>query len=125
VSKQGWKTAIASIYDALRMTGLGSNPVSPKSQPSSCDVLKLIVRGQSNKEIARTLHIAEGTVKIHVAALLRRLGVNRHAAVAIARGELRSLSSLEASQSVVTRFIPTKSQKLKRKGLSYVLVPRF
>jgi DNA-binding NarL/FixJ family response regulator len=81
VSKQGWKTAIASIYDALRMTGLGSNPVSPKSQPSSCDVLKLIVRGQSNKEIARTLHIAEGTVKIHVAALLRRLGVNRHAAV--------------------------------------------
>ena len=52
------------------------------------DVMKLIVRGLSNKEIARTLDLAEGTVKIHVAALLRKLGVNRHAAVAAAGGML-------------------------------------
>ena len=52
------------------------------------DVMKLIVRGLSNKEIARTLDLAEGTVKIHVAARLRKLGVHRRAAVAIAGGAL-------------------------------------
>ena len=46
------------------------------------DVMKLIIRGLSNKEIADDLNLAEGTVKIHVAALLRKLGVNRRAAVA-------------------------------------------
>ena len=48
------------------------------------DVMKLIVRGLSNKEIARTLDLAEGTVKIHVAALFRKLGVQRRSAVAMA-----------------------------------------
>jgi DNA-binding NarL/FixJ family response regulator len=52
------------------------------------DVFELIVRGLSNKEIARALNLAEGTVKIHVAALLRKLGVHRRAAAAIAGGAL-------------------------------------
>ena len=52
------------------------------------DVLKLIVRGLSNKEIARALNLAEGTIKIHVAALFGKLGVHRRAAVAIAGGVL-------------------------------------
>ncbi len=44
---------------------------------------RLIVAGQSNKEIARSLALGEGTVKIHVAALLKALGVpNRSAAAA-------------------------------------------
>jgi DNA-binding NarL/FixJ family response regulator len=51
-------------------------------------VLRLIVRGLSNKEIARSLNVAEGTVKIHVAALFGKLGVHRRAAVAIAGGVL-------------------------------------
>jgi DNA-binding NarL/FixJ family response regulator len=50
------------------------------------DVFELIVRGLSNKEIARSLNLAEGTVKIHVAALLRKLGVPRRGAVAVAAG---------------------------------------
>jgi DNA-binding NarL/FixJ family response regulator len=48
------------------------------------DVLNLIVQGRSNKEIARSLKLGEGTVKVHVAALFSKLGVNRRAAVAIA-----------------------------------------
>ena len=39
------------------------------------EVLSLIDRGRSSKEIARALNIAEATTKIHRAALLRTLGV--------------------------------------------------
>ncbi len=51
--------------------------------PRQRQVLDLIVAGQSNKEIARSLALGEGTVKIHVAALLKALGLpNRSAAAA-------------------------------------------
>ena len=51
--------------------------------PRERDILRLIVRGESNKHIARALDIAETTVKIHVQHILRKLSLtNRvHAAV--------------------------------------------
>lgn len=39
------------------------------------ETLELIARGDSNKEIARALGIAEATVKIHVQHILRKLGL--------------------------------------------------
>jgi DNA-binding NarL/FixJ family response regulator len=39
-------------------------------------VLELVSSGQSNKNIARTLGISEITVKAHVSAILRKLGVS-------------------------------------------------
>lgn len=39
------------------------------------EVLGLIARGRSNKEIAATLHLTEGTVKGYVSAILAKLGV--------------------------------------------------
>jgi two-component system nitrate/nitrite response regulator NarL len=53
--------------------------LSPREQ----DILRGIARGQSNKEIARALGIAETTVKIHVQHVLRKLDVSSrvHAAV--------------------------------------------
>jgi DNA-binding NarL/FixJ family response regulator len=52
--------------------------------PRQRDVLGLIVRGYSNKQIANELVLGEGTVKIHVAALLRCLGVANRAGAAAA-----------------------------------------
>ncbi len=51
--------------------------------PRELDVLRGIVRGASNKEIARDHGIAETTVKIHVQHVLRKLDVSSrvHAAV--------------------------------------------
>jgi DNA-binding CsgD family transcriptional regulator len=54
------------------------------------DVLGLLVRGMSNKEIARALKLGEGTVKIHVAALFRKLGLRGRAAVAAEGARLLS-----------------------------------
>jgi two-component system nitrate/nitrite response regulator NarL len=51
--------------------------------PRELDILRGIVRGASNKEIARDHGIAETTVKIHVQHILRKLNVSSrvHAAV--------------------------------------------
>jgi len=51
--------------------------------PRQNDVLALMAQGLTNKEIARHLRLAEGTVKVHVNALYRALGAhNRVSAVA-------------------------------------------
>src|SRR5262245_18328764 len=49
-------------------------------------VLMGLVEGKSNKEIAQALNVAEGTVKLHLAALFRVLGAtNRAHAVAMGK----------------------------------------
>ncbi|MGR9108375.1 MAG: response regulator transcription factor [Gammaproteobacteria bacterium] len=46
------------------------------------EVLELMARGLPNKSIAKTLDLAEGTVELHVAAILRAMGArNRTEAV--------------------------------------------
>jgi DNA-binding NarL/FixJ family response regulator len=47
------------------------------------EVLKLIARGASNREIAKTLYISEGTVKNHVTNLLGRLDLRDRTQAAI------------------------------------------
>lgn len=55
------------------------------------EVLQELVTGRSNKEIARRLDLGEGTVKIHVASLLRTLQLpNRAAAAAFGAREIRA-----------------------------------
>jgi two-component system NarL family response regulator len=56
------------------------------------EVLRLIVQGKSNKEIAAALFIAEGTVKIHINNILSKLGVSdrtQAATFALQRGIVR------------------------------------
>ena len=48
------------------------------------EVLNLLAAGRSNKEIARLLCIAEGTVKVHIAAAFRMLGVHNRVSAAAA-----------------------------------------
>ena len=58
---------------------------TPKLTRRQNEILPLIAQGMSNKEIATLLNIAEGTTKIHTAALLHALGArNRTEAAFIA-----------------------------------------
>lgn len=57
----------------------GGTPLSPREE----DVLREIARGASNKEIARTLDIAETTVKIHVQHILRKLSLTSRVQAAV------------------------------------------
>lgn len=41
--------------------------------PREADILRLVAGGHSNKEIARVLHLSEGTVKNHMTDILARL----------------------------------------------------
>jgi two-component system nitrate/nitrite response regulator NarL len=45
-------------------------------------VLLLAAHGMSNKEIARRLHLAEGTVKVHLHNIFEKLGVTKRSALA-------------------------------------------
>jgi DNA-binding NarL/FixJ family response regulator len=55
------------------------------------DVLALMVQGKPNKLICRELGLAEGTVKIHVSAILKALNVTSRtqAVIAVSRSGLK------------------------------------
>lgn len=48
----------------------------PSLTPRQLEVLNLIACGQTNKEIARNIGTEEGTVKVHVKAIMEKLGAN-------------------------------------------------
>lgn len=99
------KTANARVLlDALRLvlsggvyvptdcSGAGGKGISPRpvARPEQlgltmrqADVLKLLVQGKPNKLICRDLRLSEGTVKVHVSAILRALHVHTRTQVVI------------------------------------------
>lgn len=74
----------SSASDSTAASASSTAKIDAILTPRQRDVFELIVQGMSNKEIARTLELAEGTVKIHIKALFAKLGVRRRAAVAVA-----------------------------------------
>jgi two-component system nitrate/nitrite response regulator NarL len=55
--------------------------------PRELEILECIADGSSNKMIARELDITEGTVKLHVKAILRKLGLRSRVEAAVAAVE--------------------------------------
>jgi DNA-binding NarL/FixJ family response regulator len=55
---------------------------------SQARVLELLAEGKTNRDIAELLDVTEGTVKIHVSAIFKSLGVNnRSQALLVAQGK--------------------------------------
>ncbi|UWQ99489.1 response regulator transcription factor [Rhodobacteraceae bacterium S2214] len=57
-------------------------------------ILELICEGKLNKQIAFDLSIAEGTVKVHVTAIMRKLGVQRRTQAVLVAQEARFFNRL-------------------------------
>jgi two-component system, NarL family, response regulator LiaR len=62
------------------------------------EVLRLLVKGQSNKEIARQLQVVEDTVKTHIRHILAKLGVQSRTQAVLSAMRL-GLVSLEQEKS--------------------------
>lgn len=65
------------LADAMRMPQKGSASEAglEKLTPREREIIVMLARGASNKEIARSLDLAESTVKIHVQGILRKLNL--------------------------------------------------
>lgn len=66
---------------AAMVRGLRAPPAgeAKKLTPRECEVLALLARGLSNRDIGGRLYISETTAKFHVGNILRKLEVSRRA----------------------------------------------
>jgi len=66
-----------------------SRPAAPFAEltPREREILECIADGSSNKMIARELDITDGTVKLHVKAILRKLGMRSRVEAAVSAVE--------------------------------------
>lgn len=80
--------APAQIRQVDRSTAPPARPVELTQRQR--EVLRLMAEGKSNKSIARALHLSEGTVKVHVNALFRALGVHNRVSAVRAVGQFGS-----------------------------------
>lgn len=73
------------LVKGLRTAGRGADPVQEKDalSPREREILGYLAKGASNKEIARTLDLAESTVKIHVQHILRKLNLSSRVQAAV------------------------------------------
>ncbi|MEN8178274.1 MAG: two-component system response regulator NarL [Pseudomonadota bacterium] len=77
------------LAQALREEGKDSATPSPSLTAREQEILEKLACGMSNKQIAKELEISEGTVKVHVKNLLKKL--NLHSRMEAAVWALRGL----------------------------------
>ena len=76
-------TLTAALAGALRDEARGERRDVRDLTDRELAVLKCLAGGQSNKVIARNLSITEGTVKVHVKHLLKKLGFRSRVEAAV------------------------------------------
>lgn len=77
-----------ALPEPERQTTAKAAHVLAQLTPRQVDVLSMLRKGKSNKEIGRELNLAEITVKMHVTAILRALDVRNRTQAAIVADQL-------------------------------------
>ena len=96
---------IQNLFDA--MDGTGSENGEGTHRPTSAltqretDILSLLAEGKSNRDISRALYLSEKTVKAHLAAIFRKLGVSNRTQAAMAAVAMGIGPAAQALASVV------------------------
>jgi len=90
---KGWGPQLDAVPDLAEMASECAELQPPNDVAPSADaarlsqreqiILKQLTQGASNKHIARSLNIAEATVKVHVKSLLRKIRVNNRTQAAM------------------------------------------
>jgi DNA-binding NarL/FixJ family response regulator len=74
------RKVLARLLEASTAEGRGTS-AEPKFTEREAQVLKLLIAGRPNREIAEALGIDAATVKAHVGRLMRKVGVENRIAL--------------------------------------------
>lgn len=79
----------ATLIDAVRepVVKVETHKQEIKLTPRESEIIGMLASGESNKSIARTLDLAESTVKIHVQGILRKLNITSRVQAAVYASE--------------------------------------
>lgn len=77
------ETITQVLTDAIRSPAGKNRARADSLTPREMEILKLIAKGLSNKLIARELNISDGTVKVHVKHLLKKLHLRSRVEAAV------------------------------------------
>lgn len=100
------KTVVAPTLTPVLAKVIQGDAVSPRESkpidtltPRETEILGLLAEGLSNKMIARNLGITDGTVKLHVKSILRKLEVHSRVEAAVMAVEhgFRTMQSVDNS----------------------------
>jgi len=86
----------------MQQAAAGPPPIKPAEAWTEAlterelDVLRLLVKGYSNPEIAQRLHLAAGTVRNYVSTIFQKLGVSDRTQAAVVALQRGLISSSEA-----------------------------
>jgi DNA-binding NarL/FixJ family response regulator len=81
------------------------HPKLAELTPQQQKIMRLICAGKANKQIAYELSLAEATVKAHITALLRRLGVNNRTQAAVLVESMQPATAIGAGDADVQAFL--------------------
>jgi two-component system nitrate/nitrite response regulator NarL len=79
----GSLTRLVQGDSARAATTKASASLLSELTPRELEILRHLAEGQSNKAIGRALEITDGTVKLHVKSILRKLGVRSRVEAAV------------------------------------------
>lgn len=103
----GKNVVAPNLTHVLARVVQGDTPPEPEASPiddltpRETEILSLLAEGQSNKVIARNLGISDGTVKLHVKAILRKLDIHSRVEAAVIAVE----NGLRANKDLVGRDV--------------------